>query len=86
MKSTNTSDDWRVLCELASKEQDPERLVELVVKINQALEECHPESHGYRPEVNIETVVPPKGSTFSDVSLDSYGMTSQCFLRPRYDS
>ncbi len=41
MKDTNGSEDWRVLCELASKEQDPEKLIDLVVKINQALEECH---------------------------------------------
>jgi len=47
MKATNRSDDWRVLCELASKEEDPEKLIDLVVKINQALEECHqkPRSH-----------------------------------------
>ena len=41
MKNTNTSDDWRVLCELASKEKDPEKLIDLVVQINQALDECH---------------------------------------------
>jgi hypothetical protein len=49
MKNTNESDDWRVLCELASKEKDPEKLIDLVVKINQALEECQqkPRSHVY---------------------------------------
>ena len=41
MRDTNESKDWRVLCELASKEKDPEKLIDLVVKINQALEECH---------------------------------------------
>ena len=41
MRNTNESEDWRVLCELASKEKDPEKLIDLVVKINQALEECH---------------------------------------------
>jgi hypothetical protein len=41
MKDTNGSEDWRVLCELASKEKDPEKLIDLVVKINQALEECN---------------------------------------------
>ncbi len=47
MKATNRSDDWGVQCELASKEEDPEKLIDLVVKINQALEECHqkPRSH-----------------------------------------
>jgi hypothetical protein len=37
MKDTNQSDNWRVLCELASKEKDPEKLIDLIVKINQAL-------------------------------------------------
>ena len=44
MKNTNASDDWRVLCELASKEKDPEKLIDLIVKINQALEESHQKS------------------------------------------
>ncbi len=44
MKDTNQSDDWRVLCEVASKEKDPEKLIHLIVKINQALEECHQKS------------------------------------------
>ena len=44
MKNTNESDDWRVLCELASKEKDPEKLIDLIVKINQALEECQQKS------------------------------------------
>jgi hypothetical protein len=38
-KDTNGSEDWRVLCELASKEKDPEKLIDLITKINQALEE-----------------------------------------------
>ena len=37
--STRNDVDWRVLCELASKEQDPERLIELVQRLNEALEE-----------------------------------------------
>ena len=44
MKNTNTSDDWRVLCELASKEKDPEKLIDLILQINQALEESHQKS------------------------------------------
>jgi hypothetical protein len=40
MKDTNGSEDWRVLCELASQEKDPEKLIDLITKINQALEEC----------------------------------------------
>jgi hypothetical protein len=44
MKDTNQPEDWRVLCELASKEKDPERLIDLITGINEALEECHPTS------------------------------------------
>ena len=31
--------DWRDLCEQASKEQDPEKLIEIVQRLNEALEE-----------------------------------------------
>jgi hypothetical protein len=41
MKDTNGSEDWCVLCELASKEMDPKKLLDLITKINQALEEWH---------------------------------------------
>ena len=85
MKSTDASGDWRVLCELASKEKDPEKLVDLVVRINRALEECHHGSNNYRGEVNIETVVRAKASTPADVNLDSYSITSQRFVRLEYD-
>jgi hypothetical protein len=40
-KDTNESEDWRVLCEWASKENDPKKMLELITKINQALEEFH---------------------------------------------
>ena len=41
MKDTDNSDDWRTLCELATKENDPQKLLDLITKINQALAECH---------------------------------------------
>jgi hypothetical protein len=44
MKDTNGSEDWRVLCELASKEKDPKKMLDLITKINQALEEFHHKS------------------------------------------
>jgi len=44
MKDTNGSEDWRVLCEVASKEQDPEKLIDLIVQINQMLEQSHQKS------------------------------------------
>ncbi len=51
MKNTNGSDDWRVLCELASKEKDPEKLIDIIVKINQTLEQSHQKSR-YQVEKN----------------------------------
>jgi len=44
MKDTSRMDDWRSLCELASQENDPQKLLELITKINRALEECHQRS------------------------------------------
>jgi hypothetical protein len=38
-KSDRNDVDWRVLCELASKEHDPEKLMEIVQRLNEALEE-----------------------------------------------
>ena len=32
-------EDWRTLCELAAKEEDPERLMDLVQRLNEALDQ-----------------------------------------------
>lgn len=39
MHEPESKADWRILCELASKEQDPEKLMVLIRKLNQALDE-----------------------------------------------
>jgi len=39
MREPDSKSDWRVLCELASKEQDPEKLIELIRRLNQLLDE-----------------------------------------------
>lgn len=39
MSEQKSSTDWHVLCELASKEKDPKKLMELIKKLNQALDE-----------------------------------------------
>jgi hypothetical protein len=49
MKDTNGQEDWLVLCELAAKEMDPKKLLDLITKINQALEEHH---HKPRPSLS----------------------------------
>ena len=51
MKDTNGSEDWRVLCELASREKDPKKMIDLITKINQALEELH---HKSRSPLNAD--------------------------------
>jgi hypothetical protein len=39
-------DKWRVLCVLASEEEeDPALLIDLITRINQAFEESHQKSH-----------------------------------------
>ena len=48
MKNANDSDDWRSLCESASTETDPQKLLDLITKINRALEERNRRSHDAR--------------------------------------
>lgn len=45
------SEDWRALSEAASREQDPERLIELVQQLNRALLRREIELH-HRLKVN----------------------------------
>jgi hypothetical protein len=60
MKDTSIADDWRSWCELASKETNPRKLLELITKINQAIEECHPRwSQPDKPWLRIDAVLPP---------------------------
>lgn len=59
MKDTNGSVDWRVLCELASKEKDPEKLIDLITKINQALQEFHNKSRSHSTPTRIFTGLHP---------------------------
>jgi hypothetical protein len=48
MNSMNGSEDWRELCELASKEMDSDKLLDLITKINSALDE-HNQRSKYGP-------------------------------------
>ena len=85
MRDTNESEDWRVLCELASKEKDPEKLIDLIVKINQALEESHQKSRHHRTEIKIETILLPGESAPVDVNAYSYSVAPQLSLPAEYD-
>ena len=45
MTDSNRTEDWRVLCELASKEKNAQKLINLIMKINQALEYSRQKRH-----------------------------------------
>jgi len=57
MKDTNQPDDWRPLCELASKENDPQKLMELISKISRALEERHPRNQKQEASFKVDGVL-----------------------------
>jgi len=64
MKTTTGSEDWRVLCEMASKEMDSDKLMDLVAKINLALDE-HSQRSKYG-KIAIETIIPPRTSNAAE--------------------
>ena len=66
MKDTRRADDWRSLCEQASKENDPQKLMELITRINRALEECHQPCRTDEASFKVDTVLLPtnKGSQY----------------------
>jgi hypothetical protein len=76
MKDIHGSQDWRALCELASKEHDPEKLLNLIVKINQALEECNRQSRVERMPIKIKNVFLP-ANTFAESRLELPGVVFQ---------
>ncbi len=85
MKDTNRSDDWRVLCELASKEKDPEKLIGLIVKINNALEERNHKSRYHETEIQVETILLPGESAPVDANAYPYSVAPQLALAAEYD-
>ena len=59
MTDINGSEDWRALCELATKEKDLDKLIDLIAKINRALEKCY-HNPGYQADTTLSshTVAP----------------------------
>lgn len=70
------SDDWRSSCELASKENDPRKLLDLITRINRALEETHRRSQQNQVAMKIDTVLLPTGRT-SQHDMDLYDFPGQ---------
>ena len=85
MKDSNRSDDWRVLCELASKEEDPEKLIELIVKIDNALEERNHKSRYHETEIQVQTISLSGESAPIDANAHSYSVAPQLSLPAEYD-
>lgn len=86
MKDKNRSDDWRVLCELASKEKDPEKLIELIVKINNALEERNHRSRYHETEIiEVETILLPGEGAPVDANAYPYSVAPQLSQPAEYD-
>lgn len=83
MKDVHGSHDWRALCELASQEQDPEKLLDLISKINQALEECNRQSRINRAPIKIEHVLVP-ASMFDEPKVELPGVYLP-LVPPEYD-
>jgi len=82
MKDTNHSDDWRSLCELASKESDPQKLLDLISKINRALEECRQPK---QPEQVSLRVMPAATQASQGTDFDCYSFPGQSALAIEYD-
>ena len=73
MEDTSRRDDWRSLCNMASHESDPQKLLELITRINRALEECHQRSRTSLALSRVDTVLPPIRSTSSN-DFDFYSV------------
>ena len=50
-------DDLRSLCELASKEHDPQKLLELIRRINRTLEECCQQRQTDKASSKVDTAL-----------------------------
>ena len=57
MIDRSRTEDWRLLCEQASKESDPQRLLDLLTRINRALEKSHRESQREHRAFAIDNVL-----------------------------
>ena len=78
------TDDWRSLCELASKENDPQKLLELIRKINRVLEDCNQQRQSDKASLKVDTVLLPTSKS-SQFDLDFYRFLGECFATVEYD-
>jgi hypothetical protein len=67
------ADDWKELCKAASREQDPQKLLELVEQIDQALEQC---------ENGLKEKTPSPGVSDNDRETNLYPLLPVTNVRP----
>jgi hypothetical protein len=84
MKDTGCTEDWRSLCERASQESDPQKLMELITKINRALEESHERGRTEEASFKVDTVLLPTNKS-SLYDFDLYRFPGVCSLALEYD-
>jgi hypothetical protein len=84
MKDTSCTDDWRSLCEQASKESDPQKLLELITKINRVLEESQPRSRTDDASLKVDVVLLPTSKS-SQYDFDLYSFPGECAGAIEYD-
>ena len=78
------TDDWRSLCELASKENDPPKLLDLIRRINRALEECSQQRQTDKASFKVDAALLPT-SRNSPYDLDFYCFPGEYFATVKYD-
>jgi len=83
MNDENHSDDWRALCELASKEADPRTLLALITRINRALEECRRRKQNEQTSLQVVAVLLPRPA--GTTGRDSHSFPRQPELAIEYD-
>lgn len=76
MEDTSRRDDWRSLCEMASKESNPQKLLELITRINRALQESHQRNRTDEVSLKVDTVLASVRSS-SRCDLDFYRFPSE---------
>lgn len=84
MEDTSRTDDWRSLRELASKERDPQKLLELITKINRALEGRHQRGRTDEASFKVDAVVAPIRNS-SQYDFDFYRFPGERSVPVEYD-
>ena len=71
MNDTIRPDDWRSLCEQASKESDPQELMELLTRINRALGESLQRNRSDEASFTVVRVLLPTSSRHASDRITS---------------